>query len=139
MMNCILKTRDFVLETRNCALKTRNCVFKMMNCAGMERSAFSQVSEIAQQLSDETPINHYRLLADVRDTLDHNAIMTEDGELTMASREADHALERRARPLRCRHNRLHGNRVSVRGWCGLACPEKQVRVAILLATIVHVL
>ena len=28
-------------------------------------------------------INHYRLLADVRDSLDRDAVVTEDGELTM--------------------------------------------------------
>ena len=33
----------------------------------------------AQSNSDESPINHYRLLADVRDTVDHDAIVTEDG------------------------------------------------------------
>ena len=41
MMNCVLKTRNFVSKTRNfvsktrkCVSKTRNCVLKMMNLSG---------------------------------------------------------------------------------------------------------
>lgn len=34
--------------------------------------------------SDRTPINHHRLLRDLRDTIDRNASVAADGELTMA-------------------------------------------------------
>jgi len=41
-----------------------------------------KVSE--QMTSDQQPINHYRLAADVRDSIDRDAIFVEDGEFTMA-------------------------------------------------------
>ncbi|HJM75480.1 MAG TPA: thiamine pyrophosphate-binding protein [Dehalococcoidia bacterium] len=37
-----------------------------------------------QMSSSQQPINHYRLLADVRDALDRDAVVVEEGELTMA-------------------------------------------------------
>ena len=51
-----------------------------------------------QMTSDQVPINHYRLVAEVRDAVDRDAIVTEDGEFTMAvARQVMPAFEGRHR------------------------------------------
>jgi thiamine pyrophosphate-dependent acetolactate synthase large subunit-like protein len=44
----------------------------------------NEASLAEQMTSDQQPINHYRLIADVRDAIERDAIVTEDGEFTMA-------------------------------------------------------
>jgi 2-hydroxyacyl-CoA lyase 1 len=48
-----------------------------------EQCTKNEASLGEQMSSSQQPINHYRLLADVRDSLDRDAVVTEDGELTM--------------------------------------------------------
>lgn len=53
--------------------------------AQLQEQARENEGNVAEQLtSDQQPINHYRLVADVRDSLERDAIVTEDGEFTMA-------------------------------------------------------
>lgn len=52
--------------------------------ASLQEKARENEGSIAEQTtSDQQPINHYRLVADVRDSLERDAIVTEDGEFTM--------------------------------------------------------
>ncbi len=48
-----------------------------------EQCLKNQASITEQMDSDQVPINHYRLLRDVRDCLSRDATVTEDGEFTM--------------------------------------------------------
>ena len=51
----------------------------------LRAAALKNEGSVAEQMtSDETPINHYRLVADVRDCLERDATVVEDGNLTMA-------------------------------------------------------
>ena len=61
------------MQNVGCGL--HQCWLETLQVQAAENS--SSVEE--QSNSDESPINHYRLLADVRDTVDHDAIVTEDG------------------------------------------------------------
>ena len=48
-----------------------------------EKARENEGSVAEQMTSDQQPINHYRLVADVRDSIERDAIVTEDGEFTM--------------------------------------------------------
>ncbi|MDP6606249.1 MAG: thiamine pyrophosphate-binding protein [Dehalococcoidia bacterium] len=48
-----------------------------------EQGRKNEATLAEQMTSDQQPVNHYRLLADIRDAIDRDAIVTEDGELTM--------------------------------------------------------
>ena len=48
-----------------------------------EQVVKNEASLVEEMSSDEQPINHYRLVADVRDCVDRDATITEDAELTM--------------------------------------------------------
>jgi len=83
-----------------------------------------------QMTSDQQPINHYRLLADVRDSIERDAIVTEDGEFTMA-------VARQIMPTHVARHRLGAGTTGCMGTglpyavgAKLARPERQV-VAIL--------
>ncbi len=47
------------------------------------KSSENEASIAEQMTSDQQPINHYRLVADVRDSIERDAIVAEDGEFTM--------------------------------------------------------
>ncbi|MBT5774754.1 MAG: thiamine pyrophosphate-binding protein [Dehalococcoidia bacterium] len=49
-----------------------------------EKGRENEASVSEQMSSDQQPINHYRLLADVRDSIERDAIVAEDGEFSMA-------------------------------------------------------
>jgi len=49
-----------------------------------DKSRQNEASVSEQISSDQQPINHYRLLADIRDSIERDAIVAEDGEFTMA-------------------------------------------------------
>ena len=52
--------------------------------ASIQDKARENEASVAEQMtSDQQPINHYRLIADVRDSIERDAIVTEDGEFTM--------------------------------------------------------
>jgi thiamine pyrophosphate-dependent acetolactate synthase large subunit-like protein len=48
-----------------------------------DESSRNEATLAEQMTSDQRPINHYRLVAEVRDAVDRDAIVTEDGELIM--------------------------------------------------------
>jgi len=53
--------------------------------ADLQAKSRDNEGSVAEQMtSDQQPINHYRLIADVRDSIERDAIVTEDGEFTMA-------------------------------------------------------
>jgi thiamine pyrophosphate-dependent acetolactate synthase large subunit-like protein len=52
--------------------------------SSIQEKARENEGNVAEQMtSDQQPINHYRLVADVRDSIERDAIVTEDGEFTM--------------------------------------------------------
>jgi len=83
-----------------------------------------------QTVSNQEPINHYRLLADIRDSVERDAIVTEDGELTMA-------IARQIMPTHIARHRLGAGTTGCMGTglpyalgAKLAKPDRQV-IAIL--------
>ena len=83
-----------------------------------------------QMTSSQQPINHYRLLADVRDSLDRDAVVIEEGELTMA-------ISRQVMPTHVAKHRFGAGTTGCMGvgfpyavGAKLARPDKQV-VAVL--------
>ena len=48
-----------------------------------DKSRENEAAISEQMTSDQQPINHYRLIADIRDSIERDAIVTEDGEFTM--------------------------------------------------------
>jgi 2-hydroxyacyl-CoA lyase 1 len=49
-----------------------------------EQARQNEASVSEQMSSDQQPINHYRVIADVRDSIERDAIVVEDGEFSMA-------------------------------------------------------
>lgn len=95
-----------------------------------ERTRANEASVSEQTTSDQEPINHYRLLADVRDSVERDAIVTEDAEFTMA-------VARQIMPTHVARHRLGAGTTGCMGTglpyavgAKLARPDRQV-VAIL--------
>ena len=99
--------------------------------ASIQDKARENEASIAEQMtSDQQPINHYRLVADVRDSIERDAIVAEDGEFTMA-------VMRQVMPTHVGRHRLGAGTTGCMGTglpyavgAKLARPERQV-VAVL--------
>jgi 2-hydroxyacyl-CoA lyase 1 len=74
------------VEAVNSALE--GCALAVSGSGWMEalrEKGHENEANIAEQMtSDQQPINHYRLLAEVRDSIERDAIVAEDGEFSMA-------------------------------------------------------
>ena len=120
------------VEAVNAALDGRALAVAESGWAALlqEKSRENEAGVAEQTTSDQQPINHYRLLADVRDSIERDAIVTEDGEFTMA-------VARQIMPTHVARHRLGAGTTGCMGTglpyavgAKLARPERQV-VAIL--------